>query len=224
MTDNHYHIIGHSLCPYVQRVVILLQEKQIPYERTDIDLSNKPQWLLELSPTGKVPLLVVNENRVIFESNVICEYLDEISLGSLFPNDVLDKATHRSWISYGSEVLDCIAKIIYHDKSLQCVENTIADIANRFSIIEEQLSNTKYFTDSQFGLIDAVYATVFRYFDVFSAFSHIDPFSNLNKVNQWREDLKMRESVQQAVPENYIQLLVEFIQQRDSYISQLEYA
>src|SRR6201995_1115806 len=67
-------LISHKLCPYVQRAVIALNEKGVPFERVDIDLANKPDWFLKLSPLGKTPVLVVGEHA-IFESAVILEYL-----------------------------------------------------------------------------------------------------------------------------------------------------
>src|SRR4029450_6177472 len=70
-------LISHKLCPYVQRAVIALTEKGIPFERIDIDLANKPDWFLKISPLGKVPVLVVAQDGrevALFESNVICEY------------------------------------------------------------------------------------------------------------------------------------------------------
>ena len=50
-------LISHKLCPYVQRAVIALNEKGVPFERIDIDLANKPDWFLKISPLGKVPVL-----------------------------------------------------------------------------------------------------------------------------------------------------------------------
>ena len=70
-------LISHKLCPYVQRAVIALSEKGVPFERIDIDLANKPDWFLKISPLGKVPVLVVTTDAgevALFESNVICEY------------------------------------------------------------------------------------------------------------------------------------------------------
>ena len=52
-------LISHKLCPYVQRAVIALTEKGVPFERIDIDLANKPDWFLKISPLGKVPVLRV---------------------------------------------------------------------------------------------------------------------------------------------------------------------
>src|SRR3954449_5617891 len=73
-------LISHKLCPYVQRAVIALTEKGVPFERIDIDLANKPEWFLNISPLGKVPVLVVqteNGEEALFESNVICEYIED---------------------------------------------------------------------------------------------------------------------------------------------------
>jgi glutathione S-transferase len=71
MTE-HLTLISHNLCPYVQRAAIALLEKDVAFERITIDLSNKPDWFLAISPTGKVPLLRVargdGSKAVLFES------------------------------------------------------------------------------------------------------------------------------------------------------------
>ena len=69
-------LISHKLCPYVQRAVIALTEKGVAFERVDIDLANKPEWFLGISPLGKTPVLLVGDVP-IFESAVILEYLEE---------------------------------------------------------------------------------------------------------------------------------------------------
>ncbi len=56
-------LISHKLCPYVQRAVIALNEKGAAFERVDIDLANKPDWFLKISPLGKVPVLTVASIR-----------------------------------------------------------------------------------------------------------------------------------------------------------------
>ena len=102
-------LISHKLCPYVQRAVIALNEKGVPFERIDIDLANKPDWFLKLSPLGKVPVLVVTTGQgevALFESNVICEYIEETQGGiTLHPSDALKRAEHRAWMEFGSAIL-----------------------------------------------------------------------------------------------------------------------
>src|ERR1700704_4454206 len=105
----HHKLISHKLCPYVQRAVIALTEKGVAFERIDIDLSNKPDWFLAISPLGRTPVLQVGEVP-IFESAVILEYLEETEPKPLHPADPLIRAEHRGWIEFGSVVLSDIAR------------------------------------------------------------------------------------------------------------------
>ena len=63
-------------CPYCARVRIAFAEKGIAYEPVEIDLSNRPAWLYEKNPAGKVPVLE-EDTFVLPESVVIMEYLEE---------------------------------------------------------------------------------------------------------------------------------------------------
>ncbi len=103
-------LISHPLCPFVQRAVIVLLEKNVPFERIDVDLANKPDWFMALSPTGKVPLLKVEQpdsaDVILFESSAICEYLNETQDGvSLYSSDALSRAQQRAWVEFGVAVL-----------------------------------------------------------------------------------------------------------------------
>src|SRR3569833_1513236 len=100
-------LISHHLCPYVQRAVIALTEKGVPFERVYVDLANKPDWFKALSPLGKTPVLKVGETA-IFESAVILEYLEETQRKPLHPKDPLQRAEHRSLIEYSSAILNDI--------------------------------------------------------------------------------------------------------------------
>jgi glutathione S-transferase len=112
-------LVSHHLCPYVQRAAIALAEKEVRFERIVVDLSEKPRWFRALSPLGKVPLLKVargGSDAVIFESAVILEYLEETHARPLHPADPLERARHRSWIEFGSQILNGIARF-YNAKS-----------------------------------------------------------------------------------------------------------
>src|SRR3569833_752523 len=94
-------LISHKLCPYVQRAVIALIEKGVEIERIDIDLADKPDWFLKISPLGKVPVLLVPSaegEEALFECNVICEYFEVTLPGArLHPDVALARAQHRAW-------------------------------------------------------------------------------------------------------------------------------
>jgi glutathione S-transferase len=217
MSTPKLELISHHLCPYVQRAVITLLEKDIPHQRTYIDLANKPDWFAAISPLGKVPLLRV-EGEILFESAVICEYLDEITPGSLHPIDPLQKAKHRSWIEFGSGILNSIAGF-YNAPSRENFAQKCDELAGKFSWIEQSLGSNGYFAGEKFLLIDAVCGTIFRYFDVLDKIDDFGVFTNTPKVNKWRQLLQHRDSIQQAVTEDYEQRLLIFFKQRNSYLS-----
>lgn len=220
MNASPFQLVTHTLCPYVQRSIITLKEKGIAYTRTDIDLANKPDWFRAISPLGKVPVLVVNDARSLFESAVICEYLDEVTPGSLHPLEPLEKAYHRAWIEFGSSILAKIASL-YNAKQAEEFGAIHDEIKEKFQAIEAELTDGPFFSGERFGLIDAVYGPIFRYFDVFDSFSSLATFADLSKCQAWREALRQRASVQAAVAANYPTLLKNFLLARHSYMSQL---
>jgi glutathione S-transferase len=206
-------LISHALCPYVQRAVIALQEKKVAFERIDIDLKNKPAWFLKLSPLGKTPVLKVSDTPV-FESAVICEYLEDTTGPALHPQDALERARHRSWIEFSSALLNGIWSL-YTAKDNSAYEAAAASLADRFRQVEQTLEargNTgPYFAGERFSLVDAAFAPVFRYFDVFDGVSGIDLFASLPKTQAWRTALSGRASVQTSVRPDYPVLLRDFV-------------
>lgn len=219
MVTSELELVSHHLCPYVQRAVVTLLEKNIPHQRTYIDLSNKPDWFRQISPLGKVPLLKVGD-EALFESAVICEYLDEITLGSLHPTDPLVKAKHRAWIEFGSSILNAIAGF-YNAATAETFEQKRLELVNKFAWIEQHWQGEYYFAGEKFSLVDAVYGPIFRYFDVFDAIADFNIFIGTPQVRDWRQALQARPSVQQAVREDYPQQLVRFLEQRNSHLSTL---
>ena len=75
---QHITLVSHALCPYVQRIAIALAEKGVAHDRLTVDLANKPQWFLDISPNGQVPVLITDDGRALFESDAIVEYLEEV--------------------------------------------------------------------------------------------------------------------------------------------------
>ena len=83
-------------CPYVGRVRIVLAEKGIPYESIWIDLDDKPAFLYEKNPAGRVPVIEEAGGLVLPESTVIMEYLEErFPEPQLLPADAAERALAR---------------------------------------------------------------------------------------------------------------------------------
>jgi glutathione S-transferase len=86
-------------CPYCARVRIVLAEKGLGYETVEIDLSDRPAWLYEKNPRGKVPVLEEDGGLILPESAVIMEYLDEhLPEPALWPVDPAERALGRLWL------------------------------------------------------------------------------------------------------------------------------
>ncbi|MFK5855552.1 MAG: glutathione S-transferase family protein [Bacteroidota bacterium] len=217
MNASDLLLVSYELCPYVQRSVIILNEKNISYTREYIDLDSPPIWFNEKSPLGKVPLLVIENNHAIFESAAICEYLDEITPGELLPVDPIKKASHRAWIEFGSQMLNDIGAL-YSSKSALDYESHAVVIRKKIKQLESEIE-TPYYSGDKFMMIDAVYATVFRYFDVLEKYLLIDVFESCIKVKKWRKNLSEYESVINGVKSDYSEKLLEFLINKKSYIS-----
>jgi glutathione S-transferase len=212
-------LVSHALCPYVQRAAIVLAEKGVAFERRVVDLANKPDWFLAISPLGKTPVLLVGDVP-IFESAVICEYLDDTLAPRLHPADPLLRARHRSWMEFGSAVLNGIAAL-YGAPDATALRSRRDDLAARFGQLEAALSDGPLFAGAAFSIVDAVFAPVFRYFDVFESFADLALFAQTPRLRAWRAALAQRPSVRDAVAPDYDVRLTSFLRQRGSALTAL---
>jgi len=199
--------------------VISLTEKAVPFDRVYVDLADKPEWFLAMSPLGKTPVLKVGE-RTIFESAVILEYLEETQPLPLHPIDPLTRAEHRSWIEFGSSVLNGIGSF-YVAPDASAFEAKAKSLSTKFDQVERRLSSGPYFDGANFSLVDAAFGPVFRYFDVFDRVGEFGVLSNKPRTQEWREALAGRSSVDAAVADDYNARLWAFLLARDSHISSL---
>jgi glutathione S-transferase len=217
-------LISHKLCPYVQRAVIALKEKGIPFERIDIDLANKPDWFLKISPLGKVPVLIVRDGAsevALFESNVICEYIEDTQAGTkLHPENPLQRAQHRAWMEFGSTILSELWGLETTGDAAVFEAKRVA-VAAKFSRVEEALGAGPFFAGEKFSLLDAVFAPIFRYFDVFDELIDLSIFAATPKVRAWRAELAKRDSARNAVGADYPQLLHAFLVRHDAHMLKL---
>jgi glutathione S-transferase len=172
-----------------------------------IDLAAKPDWFLALSPTRKVPLLKVGQgdgsDAVLFESMVICEYLEESQANArLYPVDALSRARQQSWVEFGTAALADVWQF------LNATDRTTADakqaaFRDRLQRLEAIVGASPYFSGAAFGMVDAVFAPLFRYFDILDPTVSQPIFESLPRVTAWRAALGTRESVIAAVAGDY---------------------
>lgn len=207
-------LISFKLCPYVQRSVINLLEKKVDYDIKYIDLANKPEWFLKISPFGKVPVLQV-EDDVIFESAVINEYLDEVYPPALHPRDPIQKAKHRSWTEFASALLvDQYGWTMAKEKADS--DKKREDLLSKFKILEAGLpsptGNTLFFSGSQMHLVDTAFAPFFMRLQFLADHKpELYLLKDFPKIQKWSETLlslpSVKNSVLPEVPKEYLEFI-----------------
>lgn len=216
------HLISFKICPFVQRSVITLREKNVDHDVTYIDLSNKPDWFLKISPLGKVPVLQVGE-EVLFESAVINEYLDETNPPQYHPADALQRAKNRAWIEFTSQILmDRSRNLIAKDQA--GFEESLAAARSKLERLESVVVGP-FFNGTEFSLVDAAAAPLFMRFAVLQqALGEARPlalYGNAPKVGRWAESLLQHESVRTSVVPEFAELYLDYARQEGAFVAGL---
>ena len=193
-----YRLISFDVCPYVQRNVILLEEKGIPYQIEYIDINNPPVWFMKISPLGKVPVLIT-DGSIIFESTIINEYLDETTDGrKLQPATPLKRAQNRSWIEFISTIL-VTRNQLQHAKTEQQTRKLATVVHHQLTYLEEQLLDGPFFNGDDFSLIDAAAAPLFQRLSwILELVPDLGLLDGLTKVSAWSKALLYRESTRHS--------------------------
>jgi stringent starvation protein A len=138
-------------CPYCARTRIALAEKGIEYETVEVDLNDRPSWIYEKNPLGRVPVLE-DDTFVLPESAVINEYLDErYPDPPLWPADAADRALGRLLVFR----FDQLSKPYYAVRRDEdgARERLDAELAKLNAILDAQ----PYLSGREFGLADIAY-------------------------------------------------------------------
>jgi glutathione S-transferase len=194
-------LISHSLCPYVQRSVIQLREKGVAFEFRPVDLKNKPDWFLALSPRAKVPVLVVPNGvggtTALFESNVINEYLDETHPPRLLPDDALERARHRGFLEVANDLFSSMANVVYGKTEDQWRDGRDA-AARVLARVESELRGD-FFGGDRFGLVDIAFAPALHRFALLAKKTGVAFLQGLPRIEAWADRIVARPTVQGSV-------------------------
>jgi glutathione S-transferase len=207
-------LISFKLCPFVQRSLIVLLEKEADYDITYVNPADPPEWFAEVSPLGKVPVLKVGD-AVLFESAVIMEYLDEVNPPSLQPADPLEKAQNRAWVEFCSDLL-----FRQYRMSMAADEATFekerAGLRTELERLEKQVTGP-YFNGSEFRLVDAAFAPFFLRIDLLEQWHPTGLLDGLPVLAEWQQALLARKSTRNAVPEGFEQMLRGYIGSQEGF-------
>jgi glutathione S-transferase len=208
-------LISFPICPYVQKCIITLNFKRVKFEVEYIDVDNKPEWFKKISPLEKVPVLIVNNTDILFESNVINEFLDEIYPPKTLNFDILKKAKERAWIEYSGTLLADIYKIITSDKKdPQLIDQFITKLVK----IENVIDNKGYFKGSFFSIIDSAYAPIFFRMQLFPSLIQNDTIQQAGKLKLYMQNMLDNTFVKNSVPNNFEEEFLKYLQKKKSWL------
>jgi glutathione S-transferase len=100
--------------PFVRKAMIALHETgllgRVECVRTTVSMSALPSAdLLPDNPLSKIPTLVLDDGRALFDSRVIVEYLDGLHAGpKLFPADPERRIGHLRWMAFADGLTDIL--------------------------------------------------------------------------------------------------------------------
>ncbi len=191
----------------------------VPYDIEYIDLSNKPDWFLEISPLGKVPVVQVNGGISIFESAVINEFVSEINPPVMHPTDLVEKARNRAWIEYGSGMLGTNFRLRNSKTAEEFAENK-SKLVEQLKKVEEQIEDGPFFNGEEFSLIDSSYTPLFMQLDLMSQIHEFDIYAETPKIARWAEMMLSLPAVKNSVVEDFPDLFRASIAKRDGYLAQ----
>jgi len=219
-----YHLISSVTCPWVQRAAIVLRAKKVDYQITYVNLSDKPDWFLKVSPHGKVPVLVVDE-QPLFESNAIAEFLDEMEAPKLHPEDVIKRARNRAWCDFVPDFAKTMSAF-YYAKDKAELDSALADAPKKLQRLERALTEERgnegpYFNGPKLSIVDASYAPFFQRFGYMDEALHTGLLDKFPKVKAWVATLMKDPAVQASTVANFKDEFVANLKRRKLWAADL---
>jgi glutathione S-transferase len=191
----------------VQRAVIMMRAKGIDFDVTYINLRDKPDWFLEVSPRGKVPVLKVDD-QPLFESNAIAEYLDEMVEPKMHPADPIKRARNRAWTDFLPNFVYEGLNLVTYCSSREELPKVLDAARNHLSRLEEALGKERgndgpYFNGDQLCLVDAAYGPFLQRFSISEKLLKTGLLGEFPRVKAWSDALLANETVTGAVADTF---------------------
>lgn len=199
-----------KVCPFAQRTRLGLLEKQVDFELIEIDLDSTPDWFLEISPYGKVPVLK-RDGDLIWESAIINEYLEEVyPQPPLMPSQSGRRAYARFWIDFSNtKFVPWFYKFLLEQRP-ERQEQRASELRDHFLFMEHRgLSDPQagpYWLGEQLSLVDLAFYPFFERLPILEHYRGFSLPEECPRLSAWWAKMRERPTVQQIMnsPEFYI--------------------
>ncbi|KAI9647692.1 hypothetical protein NHQ30_004077 [Ciborinia camelliae] len=197
-------------CPFVQRVLIILLEKNIPFQYIEVNPHHKPQSLLELNPQGPIPTLEY-EGKALHESTIICEFLEDAYPSHwprLLTREPFERARLRTWIDHiTSRIIPAFHRFLKYQALSPKIPNFLSLRTKFLSSISQFTLEMDpigpYFTGRDPCLVDfilAPWALRIWVFDYFKSGLRIEELGGMReRWERWVEAIEGRKSIKMSL-------------------------
>ena len=208
-------LISLAICPFVQRIAAILEGANVPYDVDFIELSNKPQWFLDISPHGQVPVLITDEGTVLFESDAIAEYLFDVYLPSkLSPEEI---AQERAWATLASKnyLVQCGAM---SSKSKSVYEDKFEPLRTVFEKMNKALHEQSIQATTEMTHLSSAWNVLLHRADIVKRHSKIDMLEGLPYLQNWQAALLDQDWTKKSVPADFEKIFEEMYLHKERYL------
>jgi len=201
------HLYSAQVCPYAARTRLVLLEKNVPFDFTEIDLNAKPAWFAEVSPYGKVPVLK-RGGDLVWESSIINEYLEEVFPDPpLMPSDAGSRARARFWIDFANVKFTPTWYKLFLAQSKDERTRWAAELRAHFLFMENAGIGTgsgPYWLGARLSLVDLTYEPWFERIPALEHYRGVGLPAECPRLKAWAAAMMARPSVRAiAMPLDY---------------------
>ncbi len=217
---KNLHLVAAEFCPYAQRVWFTLLYKNLDFSYEFIDLKNPPADFLAHSPQGQVPLLF-HEQRPLFESMVIVEYLDALISPSLLPEEDYQRAWLRAWSAVAGDLLYKQYQW-FMEKDQDTLETKRVVLQNALTRFLKNLPHRDaYLTGEKMTLLDIACAPLWLRFAVIKDLGGLDFFEDFQGLEKIWQTLSALPMLQKTLAMDFAEHFIAYLQAEKSALLKL---
>jgi glutathione S-transferase len=197
-------LVGSRTSPYVRKARVILAERNLPFEFVEENVWNADTGVTRYNPLTKVPALVMDDGEAIYDSVVICEYLDAISGGTFIPTGAVERALARRDEALGDGIADAGITVFLERKREASrqdptwIARQLGKVDSGIAALVRSLGPKPYFAGARPGIGDISCACALLWLEF--RMPEITWRASNPTLKAWIERMESRPSVSSSTP------------------------